>query len=543
MKKTTILVIALMFSLFNLVGCGLGADEQEIKENSLVPANETGQDVSLVITDKGETGNSGSALSFEEGEKTSGKEGSQASGEKTSGSEGEVILGDEQFDEYLPLLSGKRVALYTNQTGIVGDEVSYAAPGEAASDNAAAKETATVNKAPDSDNNTAKEADTKNKASASDNNTAKDTALEEPSSSRIGFDSNGNELIFGEHLLDALIERGVDVSLVFSPEHGFRGEAGAGEKVDDSRDPKTGVPIYSIYSSSTGYPPEESADLFDVLMVDIQDVGLRYYTYYIGMFKLMDFCAQAGKEVIVLDRPNPNGFYVDGPILNEEYKSNVGYLPIPVVHGLTLGEMARMINGEGWLPGGRDVCDLIVIPCKNYTHDKKTALIEKPSPNLKTMRAVYLYASTCFFENTVVSVGRGTQSPFEIFGSPYFKEFGDFNLTFTPKSIDGASNPPYEGEECYGMDLRNIPLKEIWSKGINPEYLIKAYNALQETHPEINFFGKPDKKGRYFIDLLSGSDDLRKQIQEGKSAEEIKESWQEDIEKFSEQRKPYLLYE
>ena len=414
----------------------------------------------------------------------------------------EVILGDEQFGEYLPLLEGKRVALFTNHTGIVGDKNS----GLGAIDSA------------------------------------------DPTLIPFGTNAAGEEITYGEHILDALLERDVDVTAVFSPEHGFRGTEDAGADVENSVDEKTGVPILSLYSGNSHYPSQADMDRFDTLVVDIQDVGLRYYTYYISMFYLMDACAANGKEVIILDRPNPNGFYVDGPILKDEYKSGVGMLPIPVVHGMTLGELAQMINTEGWLEAGVNACDLHVIPCRNYNHRVKTSLICRPSPNLKDMRAVYLYASTCFFEKTAVSVGRGTDFPFEVYGSPYLDEDtfhpaqGTVPFTFIPQSMSGAQNPPFEGEKCVGADLRDIPISEVWDNGINLSYLIDAYNSVKNATPEVGFWGKPSG-GQYWIDTLSGGSELRTMIEDGKTAEEIKASWQEDIESFKEQRKPYLLYE
>ena len=406
----------------------------------------------------------------------------------------EVILGDEQFEEYLPLLDGKRVALFSNQTGIAGNETSQTG-GE------------TV-----------------------------DTPF--------GLDADGNELIYGEHILDALLSRNVNVVAIFSPEHGFRGTEDAGALVSDSVDAKTGVPILSLYKdSSSHYPADEDMAKFDTLVVDMQDVGLRYYTYYNAMYYLMDACAYAGKEVIILDRPNPNGFYVDGPILQEEYKSNIGQLPIPIVYGMTWGELGQMINGEGWLSAGKNTCRLTVIPCRNYTHQTKTSLIRNPSPNLKDMRAVYLYASTCFFENTQISVGRGTDYPFEIYGSPYLAGNEDFPFAFTPRSMSGALEPPFMDEICYGRDLRNIPIEEIWDAGIDLDYLVSAYKAYQAAGWQESFWGQQYNDGQYYIDKLSGSDALRTMIDAGKTPEEIKASWQEDIQRFMEQRRPYLLYE
>lgn len=406
------------------------------------------------------------------------------------------ILGDEQFEVYIPLLKDKRVALFSNHTGIVGDGTSAYT----------------------------------------------DSTIPGFDLIPFGLDSDGNEIAYGQHILDALIEHGVNVTAIFSPEHGFRGTADAGAKVDESADKKTGVPILSLYNKDTHYPSKESMDSFDTLVVDMQDVGLRYYTYYISMYYLMDACAANGKEMIILDRPNPNGFYVDGPILKSEYRSGVGQLAIPIVYGMTWGELAQMINGEGWLEAGKNACDLKVIPCKNYSHKMKTTLIRRPSPNIRDMRAVYLYASTCFFENTYVSVGRGTDKPFEIYGSPYLT--GDDNsFSFTPRSIDGANTPPFEGETCYGKNLQGTPIEDIWEEGINLDYLIDAYNDFTAANPDMDFFDNEPDGNKYWIDYLSGSDDLRKQIIAGKSAEQIKASWQNDINSFKQQRRPYLLYD
>lgn len=415
-----------------------------------------------------------------------------------------IVLGDEQFDAYIPLLAGKRVALYSNHTGIVGDKIFHADGSQ---------------------------------ADITNGNPDVDVSL-----IPFGKDSEGNDIIYGEHVLDALIERNVNVTAIFCPEHGFRGTEDAGT-IDDSVDEKTGVPILSLYVNYTYSVSSEDMEKFDTLVVDMQDVGLRYYTYYITMYYLMDSCAAAGKEVIILDRPNPNGFYVDGGILQDAYRSNVGHLPIPTVHGMTWGELAQMINGEGWLESGKNACNLTVIPCRNYTHSKKSYLIRRPSPNIKDMRAVYLYASTCFFENTLVSVGRGTEFPFEVYGSPYLEGVEGFDFTFTPKSISGAQNPPFENETCYGEDLRPIPIENILSAGINVEYLVKAYRAVTSQSPEESFWGNPDTQGRYWIDRLSGSDELRTMVTNGRTAQEIKAAWEDDIEFFKEQRKPYLIYE
>lgn len=346
---------------------------------------------------------------------------------------------------------------------------------------------------------------------------------------RVAVFSNHTGMVGDRHLVDMLVADGMNVVTIFSPEHGFRGDADAGEHVAGSVDPKTGIKISSLYDGKSGRPSDESMHSFDVLLVDIQDVGLRYYTYYISMVKLMDACAEFGRRVIVLDRPNPNGHYIDGPILDMKYKSGVGWLPIPVVHGLTLGELARMVNGEHWLPENR-VCDLTVVPCLNYTHQTHYVLPVAPSPNLPNMRAVYLYPSTCYFEATPVSLGRGTEWPFQVYGHPNMK---GYDFSFIPRSIPGAKNPPQLNKRCYGVDLTDLTDEEIWAKGINLEYVIDAYRNLNMG----------DQFFRSFFEKLIGVDYVRRMIEEGKSADEIKAMWRGDVAKFREQRRPYLLYE
>lgn len=399
--------------------------------------------------------------------------------------EGRVILGDERSELYLPLLEGKRVALFANQTAVVGDIVS-GRPSR--------------------------------------------TPVDEWSVTRPFIPSGDPSL--GDHLLDVLLGKGVDVTAVFSPEHGFRGTADAGEHVSSSVDEKTGVPILSLYEGGKGRPSDESMGRFDVLVVDIQDVGLRYYTYYVSMQRLMDACALFGKKVVILDRPNPNGFYVDGPILDMELRSGVGSLPIPIVHGMTLGELARMINGEGWLSEGRQ-CDLTVIPCGNYTHSTLYSLILAPSPNLKDMKSVYLYSSTCFFEGTKVSLGRGTDHPFEMYGHP---DMQGQPFSFTPRSVPGAKNPPLLGELCFGKDLTAKPLSEILSEGVNLSYVIDAYGAMPEG-ARGDFF-LPNG----FFNLLTGDRTVMGDIVAGKGSLQIKDGWKDDVERFLLQRRPYLLY-
>ncbi len=417
-----------------------------------------------------------------------------------------VVLGDERFEEYLPLLKGKRVAVFSNQSGIVGDKVTGSKLADALSEYGGCFPV--------------------------QNNPSRDFSKKFVEVSLIPFDEPSvpdGKIEFGQHIVDALIEKGVDVKAIFSPEHGFRGNADAGEHVSSSVDEKTGVEILSLYEKGSRIPSKEKTDKFDVLVVDIQDVGLRYYTYYITMHHLMEACARDGKQVVILDRPNPNGFYVDGPVLDMKFKSGVGWLPITTVHGMTLGELAKMINGENWLENGP--CDLTVIPCLNYTHQTRYSLILPPSPNIKDMRAVYLYSSTCYFEGTVVSLGRGTQFPFEVYGHPSMM---GYSFSFIPRSIPGAKNPQFLDEDCYGRDLRGIPLDCLWSEKINLEYVIDAYRNLDMGD---KFFGKNN-----FFELLAGVDWFRSMIESGASVAEISARWAPDVEAFKALRAPYLLY-
>ena len=366
---------------------------------------------------------------------------------------GNIKTGAESVQEYIPLLKGKRVAVLTNQTGIIGKT----------------------------------------------------------------------------HLVDSLVSLKINIVAILSPEHGFRGDADAGEHVASSVDEKTGIPIKSLYDGNTGKPSAELMKSIDVMLFDLQDVGVRFYTYLTTMARMMEACAENGVKMIVLDRPNPIGFYVDGPILDMKYKSGVGWLPIPTVHGMTLGELAGMINGEKWLKDGIQ-CDITVIKCRNYTHASMYELPVKPSPNLPDMRSIYLYPSICYFEATPVSLGRGTTEAFQMYGHPNMK---GYKFSFTPKSIPGAKFPPQLNRECYGVDLRTEPsIEEINKAGINLEYVIDAYTNL---NLDDHFF-------RSFFELLSGQGYIRKMIKEGKSAAEIKAMWAGDVVKFKEQRRPYLLY-
>ena len=328
-----------------------------------------------------------------------------------------------------------------------------------------------------------------------------------------------------KHVVDFLLEKGVEIKKVFVPEHGFRGTADAGEKVDNSIDQKTGLPIISLYGNNKKPSADQIKDL-DVVIFDLQDVGTRFFTYISTMHYVMEACAEQGKKVIIFDRPNPNGSYVDGPMLKPGYESFVGMHPIPVVHGLTVGELAQMINAEKWLKGGISA-DLEVIPVANWQRDQAYNLPVKPSPNLPSDLAIKLYPSTCFFEGTVMSLGRGTYDPFQMYGYPDPK-FGNF--TFTPVSIDGMSKtPPHQDKRCYGVDLRDESLDHQFTL----KYLLDAYEKS----------GMKEKFFNNFFNTLAGTDELKKQILAGKSESEIRESWKAGLKAYMQKREKYLIYE
>ena len=349
--------------------------------------------------------------------------------------------------------------------------------------------------------------------------------------STVGIVANPTSMIQGTHLVDSLYSLGTEVLRVwrvFSPEHGFRGEAEYGEQVEDGVDAQTGLPVSSLYGKNRKPTPEDLEDL-DMVIFDIQDVGVRFFTYISTLFYVMQSCAENDKELILLDRPNPNGFYVDGPMLDTLYSSFIGVNEIPVVYGMTMGEYGRMINGEGWLGDGLK-CRLTVIPCLHYDHNTLYELPVKPSPNLPNMNSIYLYPSTCFFEGTVISEGRGTDFPFEAFGHP---DLGKGSFSYIPESKPGASmHPKLKGETCFGMDLRtlrNIPPHE---KKFSLAWLLFAYR---------NF---PDKENFFipYFELLAGTGDLRKQIMEGAEEEQIRETWAAGLAAFKRIRQKYLLY-
>ncbi|PIQ49330.1 MAG: hypothetical protein COW03_05510 [Cytophagales bacterium CG12_big_fil_rev_8_21_14_0_65_40_12] len=340
---------------------------------------------------------------------------------------------------------------------------------------------------------------------------------------RIALVVNQTSMIGQTHLVDSLFSLGLDIKKVMAPEHGFRGEAPDGEKVNDSKDEKTGIPIVSIYGSNKKPTPEMLADV-DVLIFDIQDVGVRFYTFISTMHYVMEAAAENGKKVIVLDRPNPNGMYIDGPVKSDSVNSFVGMHPIPIVHGLTVGELAQMINGEGWLKGGVKA-DLTVIKMENWDHNATYDLPVKPSPNLPTDNAIALYASLGLFEGTVVSVGRGTDLPFEVIGHP---KFGLGSFGFTPKPNAGSKYPPLEGEQCFGQNLSNAGAPREFTL----RYLIEYHRALKDS---TDFF-------KDYLTLLAGTPMLKAQIEAGMSEEAIKATWQKDLDAYKAKRKQYLLY-
>lgn len=402
-------------------------------------------------------------------------------------SEAKVLLGDERSDVFLPIMEGKRVALFSNHSGIVGDRAEGLLY----------------------------------------------PALEEVSEQSclvaFGTPCPDREVVYGQHIADYLIKKQIDLRFIFSPEHGFRGTADYGESVESGIDGKTGLAVYSLYGRRKWKLEEKLAEI-DVLVVDIQDVGLRYYTYYITMLELMNGCAKTGTLMLLLDRPNPNGFYFGGPVLDMAFKSGVGALPIASVHGLTLGELALMINGEGWLEAGRS-CPLEVVECLGYEHNMHLSLLKAPSPNLKDMKAVYLYASTCWFEGTDISLGRGTDYPFEVYGAPCLQ--GDYS--FTPQSMEGAKNPPHKGEKCFGKSLRDKPLREIWAEGANISYILETYREY------------PDKEkyflnGGRFFNLLMGNSFTKDLIERGESCSAIYERWQKELDDYAQLRSKYLIY-
>ena len=364
---------------------------------------------------------------------------------------------------------------------------------------------------------------------------------------RVALFCNHTAVIGQEHLLDMLLRQGQQVTILFAAEHGIRGEAAGGKVIENGTDPVSGIFVASLYDGSgiTVRPTAETMEKFDVLVIDIQDVGVRYYTYYITMCDLLESCSRYDKEIILLDRPNPNGHYVDGPILDKKFMKNyVGRFPIPVVHGLTLGELALMAIGEGWL-NLLHAPKLTVIPCRNYTHSTPYELPIPPSPNLPNMKAIYLYPSLCPFEGTAVSVGRGTSIPFQCFGHPYLKK--KYHYCFIPQSTEAAPHPLLQGQLCYGVNFSQEKESKLINKGLDLTCVIETYKIFKAQGRSDEFFGDEIyfgglKRVRYF-DLLMGQSYVREAVTAGKNAKEIKSMWQNDVNYFIRQRRPYLLYE
>lgn len=344
-------------------------------------------------------------------------------------------------------------------------------------------------------------------------------------SKRVGIVTNQTGIMPDKsHIVDYLISKNITVTKIYAPEHGFRGTADAGELINDGKDVKTGLPIISLYGDNKKPRPEQLAGI-DILVFDIQDVGARFYTYISSLHYIMEACAENNIPLVILDRPNPNGSIVDGPILEPEYSSFVGMHPIPVLHGMTIGEYAQMINGQKWLKNGIQ-CDINVIACSAYNRDMPYSLEVKPSPNLPNDLAINLYASLCFFEGTNVSVGRGTDMQFQIYGSPFLP---NIDFCFIPKPNVGAKDPPFNGKDCFGEDLRSIPKVDR----LELKWLIKAYN---ETADKSKFFNS------YFT-KLAGTKKLQQQIESGMTAAEIRASWETALIEFKEMRKKYLIYQ
>ena len=354
---------------------------------------------------------------------------------------------------------------------------------------------------------------------------------------RIGILANPTTIIGDKHLVDSLLSRGVNITKAFGPEHGFRGNASAGITVDDETDPATGIKIVSLYGNKKKPTPEDLADL-DLMIFDVQDVGCRFYTYINILRDVMEACAENGKPVLILDRPNPNGYLIDGPILDMRLKSGIGQFPIPMTHGMTIGEFAKMINGEGWMANGIKA-DITVIPVANYTHDMEYVLPVKPSPNLNTQQSILLYPALCLFEGTIISQGRGTMMPFAVLGAPLLK--GKYDFSFTPTGIKGmAETPLHQDQPCYGRDFRDYDISLIRKTGRIPiEWMIEMYQAYPLKD---KFFDRSQSKQMGNIDYLAGVYEFRKQIESGASAEEIRASWEPGLNRYKEMRKKYLLY-
>jgi uncharacterized protein YbbC (DUF1343 family) len=354
---------------------------------------------------------------------------------------------------------------------------------------------------------------------------------------RVAIMANPTSIIGKSHLVDSLQKLGVNIVKVFGPEHGFRGNASAGTPVADEIDAKTGIPVISLYGKKNKPTTEDLADV-DIVIFDLQDVGCRFYTKINSLVRLMESCRDNNKKLLILDRPNPNGYLVDGPILDMKYRSGIGMFPIPIAHGLTIGEFATMANNEGWLTN-KTKCELEVIKMANYHHDLAYTLPVKPSPNLNTQQSILLYPSTCLFEGTYLNHGRGTYSPFAVLGSPDLK--GKYEFSYTPTGIPGmAETPLHMNQVCYGLDLRQYDVNKLREKRqINIQWMIELYNAYPYKE---KFFDSKLSKEMGVIERLAGVEDFRKQIINGVSEEEIRKSWEPGLSQYKELRKKYLLY-
>lgn len=354
---------------------------------------------------------------------------------------------------------------------------------------------------------------------------------------QVGILANPTTIIKQKHLVDSLLGAGIKVVKAFGPEHGFRGNASAGAKVTDETDPATGIKVVSLYGPKRKPSAADLKDV-DIMIFDIQDVGCRFYTYINVLRDVMEGCAENDKELIILDRPNPNGYLVDGPILDMKLKSGIGMFPIPIAHGMTIGEFAQMINGEGWLPEKRK-CKIKIIPIANYNHNMLYTLPVKPSPNLNSQQSIMLYPSICLFEGTIISQGRGTYKPFSVLGAPALK--GKYDFSFKPVSIPGmAESPLHMNEDCYGLDLNTYDInKLVQSKRINIQWMIDLYSAYPYKE---KFFDRSQSKQMGNIDYLAGVSDFKKQIVEGKSVADIQQSWEPGLSNYKNMRKKYLLY-
>jgi uncharacterized protein YbbC (DUF1343 family) len=355
---------------------------------------------------------------------------------------------------------------------------------------------------------------------------------------RVALLVNPTSIIDQTHLVDSLVALKINIVKIFGPEHGFRGNASAGAIVSDEKDSSTGIPIISLYGKKSKPTPEDLADV-DIMIYDLQDVGCRVHTYINVLARLMEACAENNKELIILDRPNPNGYLIDGPILDMKFKSGIGMFPIPIAHGLTIGEFAQMLNGEGWL-ANKVSCQIKIIKVANYDHDMEYTLPVKPSPNLNTQQSVMLYPSICLFEGTYINLGRGTYFPFTVLGSPELK--GIYDFSFTPKGIKGmAETPLHMDQVCYGIDLRDYDINQLRKqKQINLQWMIELYNKYPYQE---KFFDSKLSKQMGRIELLAGNDVFKQQIINGVSEEEIRKSWEPGLSQYKEMRKKYLLYQ